>query len=92
MRIEPESGRLLRQALRVGEVFPPRDEWDIAAYDTDDVVDGYREHRLTEPTPGNNRTAAYRWGWANAKRDITGELDGFEDLRRAYIRMTERPQ
>lgn len=71
-----------------GSVFPPRDEWDIAAYDTDDVMSGYREHSVHEPLPGDNRAPGYRWGWANARKDATHVYDGWEPIRYAYIRMT----
>lgn len=74
-----------------GEVFPPRDEWDVAAYPTDDVVAGYREHRSGDPAPGPNRPPGYRWGWANAEKDrtyLTKGNDGLESVRSAYIRMT----
>lgn len=76
----------------LGAVFPPRDEWDIAAYDTDEVVAGYREHRIDDPVPGPNRSPAYRWGWANRRRDGTHQPDGLELQRRAYIDLTRLPQ
>lgn len=69
-------------------MFPPRDEWDIAAYEDDEVVAGYREHSLSDLPPGNNRSPSYRWGWTNARRDRTHEPDGFEPVRYAYISMT----
>lgn len=71
----------------IGSVFPPRDEWDIAAYATDEVVAGYREHRIDDIAPGPNHAPGYRWGWSNARKDATKIDDGFEGLRRAYIRM-----
>mgnify|MGYP001606863796 CR=1 FL=1 len=74
-----------------GMVFPPRDEWDIAAYDTDEVAAGFLEYSADEPNPGPNRTPGYRWGWLNRRRDTTHEPDGFELLRFAYIRMARRP-
>lgn len=74
-----------------GTVFPPRDEWDIAAYDTDDVVAGYREYCIADPAPGPNHSPAYRWGWANARRDATHIPDGYEPLRDAFIDMSRRP-
>lgn len=76
----------------LGTVFPPRDEWDVAAYDTDEVVAGYREHRPDDPVPGPNRSPAYRWGWSNRRRDMTHLPDGFEPIRYAFIRMSRRPQ
>lgn len=75
-----------------GTVFPPRDEWDIAAYDTDDVVEGYRSHFITDPMPGGNRAPGFRWGWANARHDATNLDDGYGALRAAYIDLTRRPQ
>ncbi|TPM25696.1 hypothetical protein [Mesorhizobium sp. B2-3-4] len=75
-----------------GMVFPPRDEWDIAAYDTDEVVAGYREYRPEEPQPGENRSPAYRWGWANRRKDMTHQPDGLEDVRRIFILMTRLAQ
>lgn len=71
-----------------GQVFPPRDEWDVAAYEADDVVAGYREHTIYEKPPGDNRSPGYRWGWANARKDVTRTDDGFELVRSAYIQMT----
>ncbi len=76
----------------LGTVFPPRDEWDIAAYPTDEVVAGYREYRPDDPAPGPNHSAGYRWGWTNGRRDVTHEPDGFEPLRYAFIDMSRRPQ
>ena len=75
-----------------GEVFPPRDEWDVAAYDTNDVVSGYRGHCIYDQAPGGNRAPGYRWGWTNARKDATGELDGFENVRSAYYHMSRMPQ
>lgn len=72
----------------LGSVFPPRDEWDIAAYDADEVMAGYREHTIHDEPPGPNRHPGYRWGWANARKDATHIYDGFEPLRYAYIRMS----
>jgi hypothetical protein len=73
-------------------VFPPRTAFDILAYDTEEIVAGYRQYRDGDPEPGDNRSASYRWGWANARKDVTREPDGFEPLRRDFIRMVERPQ
>lgn len=73
--------------IEIGTVFPPRDEWDVAAYPTDDVVEGYRDHCISDPAPGENRSPGYRWGWANARKDASCQWDGFEDIRFAYIRM-----
>lgn len=72
--------------------FPPRNEWDVLAYDQDECVAGYREHRPDDPVPGPNRSPAYRWGWANRRKDITGEMDGFEGIRWAFIELSRRPQ
>ena len=73
-------------------VFPPRDEWDIAAYDPDQCMAGYREHHLDDPAPGENHHPAYRWGWANRRRDTVPEPDGYESLRSKYIALTRTPQ
>ncbi len=75
----------------LGTVFPPRDEWDIAAYPNDEVVAGYIEYSPDEIAPGGNRSPAYRWGWLNRRRDATGEPDGFDNVRHAYIRISRRP-
>lgn len=74
-----------------GTVFPPRDEWDIAAYETDDVVQGYRDWRPDDPAPGPNHSPGYRWGWTNGRKDRTSKVDGYEDLRRAYFALSQRP-
>jgi len=79
-------------SAEAGTVFPPRDDWDVAAYDTDEVVAGYREHRPDDPAPGDNRSPAYRWGWANCRRDMTHEPDGLDGVRHAYIELSRRPQ
>jgi hypothetical protein len=71
--------------------FPPRDEWDIAAYDTDELVAGYRDYRPDDPAPGPNHSPAYRWGWTNKRKDMTREPDGFEVLRHRYIQLAKRP-
>lgn len=68
--------------------FPPRSWEDIAAYDTDESVAGYREHRPDDPPPGPNRSPGYRWGWTNRRKDMTGVPDGFESIRRDYYRET----
>jgi hypothetical protein len=73
-------------------VFPPRDEWDVAGYDTDEVAAGYRDYSPDMIAPGSNHAAGYRWGWLNRRKDVTGEPDGFEGVRSAYIRMARRPQ
>lgn len=75
-----------------GTVFPPRDEWDIAAYPIDDVVAGFRDHRPDDPAPGPNHAPGYRWGWTNCRRDTAHEPDGFDGLRFAYIELARRPQ
>lgn len=72
--------------------FPPRTWLDIRAYDTDDVVAGYREHRLGDPAPGGNRSPSYRWGWTNARRDASLQEDGFESLRHEFITITRSTQ
>lgn len=74
-----------------GTVFPPRDAWDIAAYDTNEVVAGFREYRPGDPDPGPNHAPGYRWGWANRRYDTTKEPDGFTGLRMAYIELARRP-
>lgn len=75
----------------LGTVFPPRDEWDIAAYQTDEVVAGYREYCINDPAPGPNHAPGYRWGWANCRRDVTREPDGLDHVRHAFIDLSRRP-
>lgn len=75
----------------IGSVFPPRNEWDIAAYPTDDVVEGYRGHKISDPAPGGNHAPGYRWGWLNARKDAIHTYDGFEEMRYAFIRMSRNP-
>lgn len=75
-----------------GTVFPPRDEWDVAAYSTDDVIAGYREHCINDLVPGENHSPGYRWGWTNRRKDATHIPDGFEGIRAAYIDMSRLPQ
>jgi hypothetical protein len=73
----------------IGTVFPPRDKWDVAAYETDELVAGYREYRPSDPEPGaNRRSPAYRWGWVNRRKDSTCIPDGFEGIRSEYILMS----
>ena len=72
--------------------FPPRDAWDIASYDAAECAEGYRSHRPGDFQPGDNHSPAFRWGWVNARKDQSGEPDGFEQVRRDFIRMTQRPQ
>jgi hypothetical protein len=69
--------------------FPPQDAWDIAAYPVDDVVDGYRSHSIDDHPPGDNRSPGYRWGWTNARKDVSRVDDGFESVRSDYIRLTK---
>lgn len=66
--------------------FPPTCWQDIFAYDDDEVLAGYRDWRPCELEPGPNHSPGYRWGWANRKRDHTGEDDGMVGVRMAYIR------
>lgn len=76
----------------LGQVFPPRDEWDVAAYDGHEVAEGYQGHRIDDTAPGPNHSPSYRWGWTNARKDATyrdGE-DGFEEIRRAYIQLERK--
>ena len=75
----------------IGTVYPPRDAWDIAAYPIDDVVDGYRDYSADVISPGSNRAPGYRWGWLCRRADATGEPDGYEGIRLAYLHMSERP-
>lgn len=74
-----------------GTVFPPRDEWDVAAYDIAEVVEGYRSS-VDDPDPGPNRSPAFRWGWCNRQKDCRGAPDGYEDIRHRYYLLTRRPQ
>ncbi|MGN6769284.1 MAG: hypothetical protein ACTHJQ_05465 [Rhizobiaceae bacterium] len=75
-----------------GAIFPPRDEWDVAGYDNDEVVAGYRDYSPDIIAPGSNHSNGYRWGWLNRRRDTTGEPDGFDGVRWTFIRMSRRPQ
>jgi hypothetical protein len=69
-------------------VFPPTCWQDIAAYDTDEVVQGYRDWRPDDPEPGPNHSPGYRWGWANMKADHTHPtvMDELYWIRRDYAR------
>lgn len=74
-----------------GTVFPPRDVWDIAAYDPNELIAGFLDHRPDDPEPGPNRSPSFRWGWSNRRRDMTGAPDdGYDALRHAYLRMMRR--
>lgn len=75
-----------------GEVFPPRDAWDVIGYPSDDTIEGYREASLLEPPPGDNRPPGYRWGWANWLRDHQHQDDGFDRIRRETARLLRMPQ
>lgn len=66
--------------------FPPKTWIEIFEYDDDEIVAGYREYRPEDPMPGENRSDGYRWGWANRKKDNTGIEDGYEPVRREFIR------
>lgn len=66
--------------------FPPRTWRDVAEYNDEDIVSRYREYRHHDPPPGDNRPPGYRWGWANAKRDLSSGEDGFDGLRSDYIK------
>lgn len=68
--------------------FPPKSWEDIAAYDNDETVAGYREHSPDDTPPGPNHSPGYRWGWTNRRKDVTGEPDGFENVRREYMHAT----
>jgi hypothetical protein len=65
--------------------FPPTCVQHIHDYDSDDVVMGYRAHRIEDTPPGHNYPPGYRWGFANARCDASRAPDGFEALRYAYI-------
>lgn len=67
-------------------IFPPTAPEHIESYPDDDVVSGYRDHCIDDPEPGPNRSPGYRWGWLNARKDATGEADGHEWVRGAFIR------
>ncbi len=69
----------------IGDVFPPRHEWDLAAYDADEAMEGFFDQEPGDPPPGDNRSPSYRWGWANRARDRQIEDDGFDHIRHAYI-------
>jgi hypothetical protein len=74
-----------------GSTFPPRNAWDVLAYDGEETMNGYRDFAFNKPLPGDDRTPAYRWGWQNAQRDATHARDGYEDIRYDYIAMCRRP-
>lgn len=76
----------------LGQVFPPRDEWDVAAYDSNEVVAGYRDHAPDDPVPGPNHSPAYRWGWTNRRRDAMRNCDGFDGIRHAYFELSRNVQ
>ena len=82
----------MTNSVAPGSVFPPRDEWDVAAFDGDEIVAGYRDYRAGDPTPGPNHSPSYRWGWTNRQRDVSHKSDGFEGIRYAYIQMARHPQ
>ncbi len=68
-----------------GAVYPPRNLFDIAAYDLEEVFDGYMAQEADEPLPGDNHSPAYRWGATNNLRDRQIDDDGFDGLRQAYL-------
>lgn len=70
--------------------FPPRDEWDIAAYEHDEVVAGFRGWCPDDPIPGDNHSPSYRWGWTNAARDHASCDDGYDGIRAAFIELSRR--
>lgn len=42
---------------------------DLMALDEAEIVAGYREAKIGDPEPGENRGRAYWHGWCNAMRD-----------------------
>ena len=66
---------------QAGTSFPPRCVEDVLAYDRDEVILGFCEYNNEMPTPGDNRSPGYRWGWSNARYDHTREDDGLVGLR-----------
>lgn len=68
--------------------FPPTCWQDIAAYDLDECVAGYRDWRPDDPEPGPNHSPAYRWGWLNCEADHTKPvvMDDLYWIRRDYAR------
>lgn len=72
-----------------GTVFPPRDEYDVLAYDPADVMRGYRRFVADDPIPGPNHATGFRWGWQNRKRDCQLGDDGFDDVRRLAMLMSK---
>ena len=75
-----------------GTVFPPRDEWDVAAYDHLEAMAGFMEFNPQEAAPGGNRSPAYRWGWKNRARDQHHQDDGYDHIRRSYIKLRRNAQ
>lgn len=68
-------------------MFPPKHWTDIDTYDHEEVVAGYRSYRRDDPKPGANHSDGFRWGWQNGFYDHnSGEDDGFQAIRFAYIR------
>jgi len=80
------------RTLDTAGVYPPRDEWDIAAYDPGDMIDGFSAQDPSMPVPGDNRSPAYRWGATNRIRDHKGEDDGFDEIRHAWLHMRRSAQ
>lgn len=82
---------LIARAVKpYGTVYPPRSARDIAAYDQTECEAGYLDCRPNDPAPGENRSPAFRWGWANRCRDRSREDDGFDAMRRAYFNLNLR--
>ncbi len=66
--------------------FPPTCAEHVNAYDKAEVVQGYLAFDAQDPMPGSNHSPAYRWGWQNRFRDHQRDDDGYDAVRRAYLR------
>lgn len=75
----------------IGTVFPPRDAFELMAYDLDQVVEGWLDYDPFVLPPGENHDPGYRWGWANARRTYTKQPDGYDSIRQDYIKMKRMP-
>lgn len=76
--------------IHLGHYYPPQCAAEVAAYDLDDLHQGYSEFVVGDELPGENHSAAYRWGALNRQRDRSGTPDGFDHLRHAAIAASSR--
>jgi len=71
-------------------MFPPASWKDIDGYEPSEMVAGYLSYERGDPTPGQNHSDGFRWGWQNHYRDSAAEDDGFDRIRREYIRESRK--